>query len=70
MDALIYPRLKLKSEVFSKVLDGRRTDFVIMNDRKQMRELEQYLHPTFDSEQNKREDRILNKVLSEEQKKL
>jgi hypothetical protein len=32
VDALIYPRLKLKSEVFANVLDGKTTEFRIEND--------------------------------------
>ena len=29
---MIYPRLKLKSEVFASVLDGKGTDFRVEND--------------------------------------
>ena len=29
---MIYPRLKLKSEVFANVLDGTRTEFTIENE--------------------------------------
>lgn len=29
---MIYPRLKLKSEVFANVLDGKQTEFKIDND--------------------------------------
>lgn len=29
---MIYPRLKLKSEVFANILDGARTEFVLEND--------------------------------------
>ena len=29
---MIYPRLKLKSEVFANILDGTRTEFNIEND--------------------------------------
>lgn len=32
VDAMIYPRLKLKSEVFASVLDGKRTEFTVEND--------------------------------------
>lgn len=32
VDAMIYPRLKLKSEVFANVLDGKRTEFTIDNE--------------------------------------
>ena len=32
MDQMIYPRLKLKSEVFANILDGQRTEFVVDND--------------------------------------
>lgn len=32
MDSMIYPRLKLKSEVFANVLDGKQTEFQIEND--------------------------------------
>jgi len=32
VDAMIYPRLKLKSEVFASVLDGAETDFKIENE--------------------------------------
>jgi hypothetical protein len=30
---MIYPRLKLKSEIFSNVLDGRTSDFNISTDK-------------------------------------
>ena len=33
MDGMIYPRLKLKSEVFSNILDGTVTEFNIENDK-------------------------------------
>ena len=33
MDGMIYPRLKLKSEVFSNILDGTETEFNIENDK-------------------------------------
>lgn len=29
---MIYPRLKLKSEVFANILDGKQTEFNIEND--------------------------------------
>ena len=29
---MIYPRLKLKSEVFANILDGKQTEFSIEND--------------------------------------
>jgi hypothetical protein len=29
---MIYPRLKLKSEVFANVLDGKNTEFTIENE--------------------------------------
>jgi len=29
VDAMIYPRLKLKSEVFASILDGKKTEFKI-----------------------------------------
>jgi len=32
VDAMIYPRLKLKSEVFANVLDGKKTEFQIENE--------------------------------------
>ncbi len=32
VDSMIYPRLKLKSEVFANVLDGKQTEFQIEND--------------------------------------
>lgn len=32
VDAMIYPRLKLKSEVFANVLDGQKTEFTIENE--------------------------------------
>jgi SWI/SNF-related matrix-associated actin-dependent regulator 1 of chromatin subfamily A len=32
VDQMIYPRLKLKSEVFSNILDGARTEFIVDND--------------------------------------
>ena len=32
VDQMIYPRLKLKSEVFANILDGQRTEFVVQND--------------------------------------
>ena len=32
VDAMIYPRLKLKSEVFANILDGKKTEFTIEND--------------------------------------
>ena len=32
VDAMIYPRLKLKSEVFANVLDGQKTEFVVENE--------------------------------------
>jgi hypothetical protein len=32
VDAMIYPRLKLKSEVFANVLDGSKTEFKIENE--------------------------------------
>ena len=32
VDAVIYPRLKLKSEVFASVLDGARTEFTMLED--------------------------------------
>ena len=32
VDAMIYPRLKLKSEVFANVLDGKKTEFVVENE--------------------------------------
>ena len=32
VDAMIYPRLKLKSEVFANVLDGKKTEFTIENE--------------------------------------
>ena len=32
VDAMIYPRLKLKSEVFANVLDGSKTEFTIENE--------------------------------------
>lgn len=31
---MIYPRLKLKSEVFANILDGARTEFILENDEK------------------------------------
>jgi SWI/SNF-related matrix-associated actin-dependent regulator of chromatin subfamily A-like protein 1 len=33
VDAMIYPRLKLKSEVFSNILDGKQTDFAFQNEK-------------------------------------
>ena len=32
VDGMIYPRLKLKSEVFANILDGKQTEFNIEND--------------------------------------
>jgi SWI/SNF-related matrix-associated actin-dependent regulator 1 of chromatin subfamily A len=32
VDQMIYPRLKLKSEVFANILDGARTEFIVDND--------------------------------------
>ena len=32
VDAMIYPRLKLKSEVFANVLDGKKTEFIVENE--------------------------------------
>ena len=32
VDAMIYPRLKLKSEVFANVLDGKQTEFKMDNE--------------------------------------
>ena len=32
VDGMIYPRLKLKSEVFANVLDGKPTEFHVEND--------------------------------------
>ena len=32
VDTMIYPRLKLKSEVFANVLDGKQTEFKIDNE--------------------------------------
>jgi hypothetical protein len=32
VDQMIYPRLKLKSEVFSNILDGKNTEFIVQND--------------------------------------
>ena len=32
VDAMIYPRLKLKSEVFATILDGKQTEFTIENE--------------------------------------
>lgn len=29
---MIYPRLKLKSEVFANILDGKGTEFIVDND--------------------------------------
>ena len=29
---MIYPRLKLKSEVFASILDGKGTEFIVDND--------------------------------------
>lgn len=33
LDAMIYPRLKLKSQVFSNVLDNKETDFEIHDEK-------------------------------------
>lgn len=35
VDTMIYPRLKLKSEVFANVLDGKQTEFKIDNDEEE-----------------------------------
>lgn len=35
VDTMIYPRLKLKSEVFANVLDGKQTEFTIDNEETQ-----------------------------------
>lgn len=40
VDALIYPRLKLKSEVFANVLDGKTTEFRIENDEEKKQDEE------------------------------
>jgi len=32
VDAMIYPRLKLKSEVFSNILDGKQTEYNFQNE--------------------------------------
>lgn len=32
VDQMIYPRLRLKSEVFSNILDGKNTEFIVQND--------------------------------------
>lgn len=32
---MIYPRLKLKSEVFANILDGKGTEFIVDNDDQQ-----------------------------------
>jgi SNF2 family DNA or RNA helicase len=39
IDAMIYPRLKLKSEVFANVLDGKKTDFRVENDDDETKDL-------------------------------
>ena len=36
---MIYPRLKLKSEVFASILDGKETDFTIENEENEMERL-------------------------------
>jgi hypothetical protein len=38
---MIYPRLKLKSEVFANVLDGKQTEFKIENEDDPEQMLEQ-----------------------------
>lgn len=32
---MIYPRLKLKSEVFANVLDGKKTEFTVVGEEEQ-----------------------------------
>ena len=41
VDAMIYPRLKLKSEVFANVLDGKQTEFRIENEDEQEKPTQQ-----------------------------
>ena len=32
LDAMIYPRLKLKSEVFSNIVDGCKSNYILENE--------------------------------------
>lgn len=69
---MIYPRLKLKSEVFANVLDGKQTEFKIENEDDPEQMLEQEMQGGDDEKkrQMSKEAKLIEKAMSfDEQRK-
>lgn len=70
VDAMIYPRLKLKSEVFANVLDGKNTEFTIENEDDMERLGERGMEQNEEMQKvYQKEARLIEKAMNQEDKK-
>jgi hypothetical protein len=71
VDTMIYPRLKLKSEVFANVLDGKQTEFKIDNEEEEKQQFVEAINDEDDKRKTmNKEARLIEKAISyEDQKK-
>jgi SWI/SNF-related matrix-associated actin-dependent regulator 1 of chromatin subfamily A len=67
VDAMIYPRLKLKSEVFANILDGKQTEFKIDGeDNTEQLDEARGVNDEKLAKDVQREDKLINKSLNQE----